>query len=395
MLGMYMCLDTLTFATLNYQYTHMQFIYSLWFRIAVPLLALIAVYGYSFVFVSESSLTSCSGRLAFSYGNSYRSDANGSQWFRFIFSQNNFGFGIKDCSVKTFGLQSITIASPSYNLLSELKNGEEITVWFRKRNLKESDCIPIRIAVDGKEVFNKWSHIHLWSLFTYLLGAAVLLWLLSMFSFITGKDKAAVSKVKLSALLDRKANFSDGSPTFSTKVSNNKPIEISDKIWATTEGKNRGLIYCITKQPNAMVATWFSDTKQQTEAWLQQNIGAAPFKVYLISELKVSETADLPMIVLERYPISKKEQQAFEALAVNTVVVLSSLEDAFFKVSGGDSIKSIMKMIGAEQDEVLEHSMITSSIEGIQKKIESKMISDVAANAAADWFNQNKIYSIK
>jgi len=372
-----------------------QFIYSLWLRVSVPLLILIAVYGYSFVFVSESSLTSCTGGLTFSYGSNYRSDANGSQWFRFIFSQNNFGFGIKDCSVKSFSMQSISILTPSFDLIDKLQQAQQITVWFRKRNVGENDCIPIRISVGGAMIFSEWDHVRMWSLFTYPLAAAVALWLFSMFSLLMGRDKKAIAKMQLNQLPDGRENFSGSSLAVSAKANTKKPSAISDKIWATAEGKYRGLIAAMHHEPDAFVVAWFPDSKQEIEQWLKKNIGALPFKINLITELTAQKVAERILVVLERYPSGSMEKQQFDRLNVSTVIVLSSLDDVFLKVCGGDSIKSVMKLMGAEQDEVIEHSMITSSIEAMQKRIEEKMISDVAANSAGEWFEQNKIYSIK
>jgi preprotein translocase subunit SecA len=49
-----------------------------------------------------------------------------------------------------------------------------------------------------------------------------------------------------------------------------------------------------------------------------------------------------------------------------------SLEDDLMRLFGSDNISSIMDKLGMEEDEPIEHSLVTKSIESAQKKVESR-----------------------
>ena len=49
-----------------------------------------------------------------------------------------------------------------------------------------------------------------------------------------------------------------------------------------------------------------------------------------------------------------------------------SLEDDLMRLFGSDRIASVMDRLGAEEGEVIEHSMVTKSIERAQKKVEAR-----------------------
>ena len=51
-----------------------------------------------------------------------------------------------------------------------------------------------------------------------------------------------------------------------------------------------------------------------------------------------------------------------------------SLEDDLMRLFGSERIASVMDRLGAEEGEVIEHSMVTKSIQRAQKKVESRNI---------------------
>ena len=51
-----------------------------------------------------------------------------------------------------------------------------------------------------------------------------------------------------------------------------------------------------------------------------------------------------------------------------------SLEDNLMRLFGSDRIAKLMDRMGLEEGEVIQHSMITKSIERAQKKVEEKQL---------------------
>lgn len=52
-----------------------------------------------------------------------------------------------------------------------------------------------------------------------------------------------------------------------------------------------------------------------------------------------------------------------------------SLEDDLMRLFGSDNIAGIMDKLGMEDDEPIEHSLVTKSIENAQKKVEARNFS--------------------
>jgi preprotein translocase subunit SecA len=62
-----------------------------------------------------------------------------------------------------------------------------------------------------------------------------------------------------------------------------------------------------------------------------------------------------------------------------------------FKQFGGERIQMMMKQLGVEQQEMLEHPMISKSLENAQRKLEKKVGTEHLANSPEEWFRKNSI----
>jgi preprotein translocase subunit SecA len=49
----------------------------------------------------------------------------------------------------------------------------------------------------------------------------------------------------------------------------------------------------------------------------------------------------------------------------------------------------MMKQMGMKEDSMIEHKMISSSIENAQEKIEKKVLTENAANSQQEWIERN------
>jgi len=96
----------------------------------------------------------------------------------------------------------------------------------------------------------------------------------------------------------------------------------------------------------------------------------------------------------EHYPTYSKEESVLNKIDELTgckavILFYASLDEPLFKFFGGDNIKNMMIKLGIKEDECIQHSMVTKSIENAQKKIEKKISSDFETPSQDDWFLKN------
>ena len=99
------------------------------------------------------------------------------------------------------------------------------------------------------------------------------------------------------------------------------------------------------------------------------------------------------IVLAERYPLSDNETRLAEKLEANGIQIplaaYASLDDAILQHAGGEKVKSLMQRMGMQEDEIISHAMIESSIENFQSKIAKKISFDSHAQSPEEWFRMN------
>jgi hypothetical protein len=95
------------------------------------------------------------------------------------------------------------------------------------------------------------------------------------------------------------------------------------------------------------------------------------------------------LILLEHYPLLKKEIDFISNINPPQVIVLSSLDEPLFEQFGSDKIIQMMKNLGMKDDETIQHPMITKAIAQAQNKLENKVVVENTANSSKEWFERN------
>jgi hypothetical protein len=88
------------------------------------------------------------------------------------------------------------------------------------------------------------------------------------------------------------------------------------------------------------------------------------------------------VVFAEHYPLREKEQALFEKLQLNPAIVYSSLTEPLFKAFGGENIISLVQKLGIDENEAMEHKMISNYIIKAQEKLKKKVIIDNSAGSA-------------
>lgn len=99
------------------------------------------------------------------------------------------------------------------------------------------------------------------------------------------------------------------------------------------------------------------------------------------------------VIFLEHYPILSKDQMFMEqvqkAIPNAEIEVYLALDEPLLTRFASDRLIPLMKQIGMKEDEIIEHKMVSKSIENALKKIQKKVKYEKNADTEEDWFKRN------
>jgi preprotein translocase subunit SecA len=71
------------------------------------------------------------------------------------------------------------------------------------------------------------------------------------------------------------------------------------------------------------------------------------------------------------------------------VTVLTALDEALLMIFGGDKLIKIMQGLGMNEDEIIEHKMVSQSIANAQEKIEKKVTIEQSMRSQSEWIERN------
>lgn len=167
-----------------------------------------------------------------------------------------------------------------------------------------------------------------------------------------------------------------------------KSTPIKDMIWINQLAKQNGCLKFIKEQPEVVVAAWFSETEEIFNQFLNQQNGLS-VDIHQAKSMHYSQVAEKILVFLEHYPLREKEDEVIEKLNPKQVYVFSSLDEPLFNQFGGGKMVDLMKNLGIKEDEIIEHPMISKSIENAQHKLAEKITFENSASSAKEWFERN------
>jgi hypothetical protein len=178
-------------------------------------------------------------------------------------------------------------------------------------------------------------------------------------------------------------------------------IIIRDIIWRSDLYKYKALISDVQKNDKSIIVYYFEDTKIELENILKQHqitvseTSAITTKAWLIKASNLLHKNDVDnrkIIFAEHHPSFITETEITNhllELGIKQVTFFISMEDELMKQFGGDRIIEMMNKLGYKDDEVIEHSMVSSSIQRAQKKIDEQVQFPSNTRNSKDWFKIN------
>lgn len=163
---------------------------------------------------------------------------------------------------------------------------------------------------------------------------------------------------------------------------------VTDRVCINTPAKMNTMLAEWKSNQNIAFIFWFDDSLQQANNFFSSHTNEL---VTLLTnrEATIAGLQGKTPMFAEHYPLFSKEIALFQKLDLKKALVLSSLDEPLFLNVGGEKIISLMKKMGMKDDEVIEHSMISRSIQNVQKKIAEKVVVEQSACSQQDWFQKN------
>jgi hypothetical protein len=197
-------------------------------------------------------------------------------------------------------------------------------------------------------------------------------------------------------------------------------IPYTDKVWKKAEYARKGILMMAMmrlqqNKPCLLVNFFDSETDKLTEVmlehkldftWLDDSVAtsAVGSSLYLGSASNLSKTSIsgfLKMNVAQfagealfsgHYPMHAVEYAALQSLTdagFTKFVFCLSFDDPLLKAFGSQNILPLLEKLGLEEQEAIEHAMVTKSIQRAREKVEEKVVREVHAKSPEEWFALN------
>lgn len=181
--------------------------------------------------------------------------------------------------------------------------------------------------------------------------------------------------------------------------------QASDRVWLTTQAKLNGIRRQLAEPEDpppmaVLLVAHFPDTLKQLDAIVAENSAPCPVVTALAENLSrisggmsLTPEATIDIIVAERHPnvrVDRDLMQFADQLACPCRVTYNiSLEDSLFRLLVGDWVEGILQKLGMEEDEAIEHTMLTRRIQQAQDKFAARITGNAPANTAQEWLEKN------
>lgn len=166
----------------------------------------------------------------------------------------------------------------------------------------------------------------------------------------------------------------------------NNMVPRIDLVWINHEAKIKGCFELIQQQAFDIIIAWFEETSDLFRKSIKEKYDRDVEPV-LAQSIYSGSLQGKKILFLEHYPIFSKEQNLLADKGIQKLCFVNSLEDPVLSMFS-TNIGQLMRTMGLDEKECLEHKLISKSIVNAQKKIEKKLRRDFNAKSGEDWIRQ-------
>jgi hypothetical protein len=163
-----------------------------------------------------------------------------------------------------------------------------------------------------------------------------------------------------------------------------KTPEVIDYVWISQEAKLKGMLQLHRDQPEKRLVVWSEQTKTQVQDFFTQQTGKSP-EVLQAHKMLPYRMEGQSFLFLEHHLFFSKEMQLLRSWKIEEALFLNAIDDPFFHSFNAERILRLLQAMGINEDEYLQHRMITTSIQRAQKSAEKKGTINIPKEIE-DWF---------
>jgi hypothetical protein len=175
---------------------------------------------------------------------------------------------------------------------------------------------------------------------------------------------------------------------FGKKEKDSNSAVFRDRVYMRTTAKMSACLALAEEQPHTVFITWFSETSRKFREYFSAH-GLTEINIIEAHHINTGTLLNKTIVFAEHHPLHDKEKALVANWQQNDLLVFSGLDEPLFARFGSDRIISLMQKLGMKEDEAIEHTMITKSIQNAQQKIAKHLMMEQSANSQADWMLKN------
>lgn len=165
-------------------------------------------------------------------------------------------------------------------------------------------------------------------------------------------------------------------------------LKVNDIVWMNEERKMEALAKAAKENSQTIFIAWFDESYDKLSQYFKEN-NLSTDRIFLSQQTSQRHLQASPVLFIEHYPLHEKEMEVYEKLGLQTATVHSALDEPFMKTFGSERIISLMKQLGAKEDESFQHNMISASIKSAQEKLKKKLSIEHSARSQGEWLRRN------
>ena len=168
--------------------------------------------------------------------------------------------------------------------------------------------------------------------------------------------------------------------------SKSKGPQTTDVIYLNENGFVAGINEWIRQHPEGKVVVWFQQDMERLRGLLH---GQAGERFVLADRLSFHQLPGVALLFAGHYPLHAAEVDLCDNLGLNEMRVYAHLGMPLLRMFGSEKIAELMVKMGMQEDEPLNHAMITRAIGQAQEKIAKKCSTDMHAVSEEEWLRAN------
>lgn len=168
----------------------------------------------------------------------------------------------------------------------------------------------------------------------------------------------------------------------------NGKTKIVDQVFTHQKFKWNYCLKILEKDSQTVFIGWFEDSISQLEQALNATNNSSA-KVLLARTTSRSQAEGSQIIFLEHHPMKSKEDIFYSQLGLKEAIVLIALDEPLLSLFGCEKLIGIMQKLGMNEDEMIEHKLVSESIANAQRKIEQRMTIEQSARSSSEWIERN------